>query len=128
MASLHGGAIIPELCVYITLQYLAGGSYTDIFFLIGILKSSFFMYYGRHYLINKCAELWITWPYTKERQIKCACGFTSISTYHALHECVAVLDGYHLQTTTPSKKEVHNVPVILFRTLPNLQSKYPSCL
>ena len=31
------------------------------------------------------------------------------STNHALCECVAVLDGYHLQTTTPSKKEVHNV-------------------
>ena len=40
MASLCGGAIIPELCVYITLQYLAGGSYTDIFFLIGISQSS----------------------------------------------------------------------------------------
>ena len=47
MASLRGGAIIPELCVYITLQYLAGGSYTDIFFLIGISQSSFFIYYGR---------------------------------------------------------------------------------
>ena len=40
MASLCGGAIIPELCVYISLWYLAGGSYMDIFFLIG-------MYYGR---------------------------------------------------------------------------------
>ena len=44
MASLRGGAIIPELCVYITLQYLAGGSYMDIFFLVVISKSSFFMY------------------------------------------------------------------------------------
>ena len=41
MASLCGGAIIPEMCVYITLQYLSGGSYMDIFFLIGISKSSF---------------------------------------------------------------------------------------
>ena len=40
MASLCGGAIIPELCVYITLQYLAGGSYMDIFFLIGISKKN----------------------------------------------------------------------------------------
>ena len=47
MASLHGGAIIPELCVYITLQYLAGGSYTDIFFVDGFSKTSFFIYYGR---------------------------------------------------------------------------------
>ena len=34
MASLHGGAIIPELCVYINLQYLAGRSYMDIFSLL----------------------------------------------------------------------------------------------
>ena len=39
-----------------------------------------------------------------KRQIKCACGYTSIRTNHALHECVAVLDGYHQQTITPSKK------------------------
>ena len=59
--------------------------------------------------INHFAELQITWPNTKKWQIECACGFTSISTNHALHECVAVLDGYHLQTITPLKKEVHNV-------------------
>ena len=42
MASLQGGAIIPELCVYATLQYLAGGSYTDIFYLVSILQASFY--------------------------------------------------------------------------------------
>ena len=42
MASLHGGAIIPELCVYVTLQYLAGGSYMDIFYLVGILQALFY--------------------------------------------------------------------------------------
>ena len=41
--------------------------------------------------INNCAELQTTWPNTKKWQIECACGFTSISTNHALHECVAVL-------------------------------------
>ena len=46
MASLCSGAIIQELCVYITLWYLAGGSYTDIFFLIGISNLHFFIYYG----------------------------------------------------------------------------------
>ena len=59
--------------------------------------------------IKNCAELQITWSNTKKWQIECACGFTSISTNHALHECVTVLDGYHLQIITPSKKEVHNV-------------------
>ena len=32
MASLRGGAIIPELCLYCTIRYLAGGSYTDILY------------------------------------------------------------------------------------------------
>ena len=42
MAALHGGAILPELCVYVTLWYLAGGSYTDIFYLVGISQLSFY--------------------------------------------------------------------------------------
>ena len=58
---------------------------------------------------NNCPKLQIPWPYTKEMQLHCATGFTSISTNHALWDCVAVLDGYHLQTITPFKKEVHNV-------------------
>ena len=59
MASLCGGAIVPELCVYITLQYLAVGSYTDIFFHVGISKSSFFhVLWKTIKAINICAELW----------------------------------------------------------------------
>ena len=110
MASLQGGAIIPELCVYATLRYLAGGLYTDIFYLIGILQPSFYhLLWKTIKAINNCPELWISWPYTKDRQLECATGFTSISTNCALWDCVAVLDGYHLQTITPSKKEIHNV-------------------
>ena len=108
------GAIIPDLCVYITLQYLPGGSYMDIFFL-GILQSSFFhLLWKTIKAINDCTELQITWPNTKKQQIECACGFTSIRTNCALHECVAVLDGYYLQTITPLKKEVHNVQSYFF--------------
>ena len=110
MASLQGGAIIPELCVYVMLRYQAGGSYMDIFYLVGILQPSFYhLLWKTIKAMNKCPKLWISWPYTKERQLDCATGFTSISTNHAFWDCVAVLDGYHLQTITPSKKEVHNV-------------------
>ena len=42
MASLQGGAIIPELCVYVTLWYLSSGSHTNIFYLICILQPSFY--------------------------------------------------------------------------------------
>ena len=48
MAALRGGAILPELCVYVTLWYLAGGSYTNICYLVGILQPSFYhVLYGR---------------------------------------------------------------------------------
>ena len=40
MASLWGCAIIPELYVYVTLWYLAGGSYMDIFYLVSISQPS----------------------------------------------------------------------------------------
>ena len=87
MASLWGGAIIPELCVYVTLWYLAGGSYTDIFYLVSILQASFYcLLWKTIKAINNCPKLWISWLYTKETQLDCATGFTSISTNHALQD------------------------------------------
>ena len=63
MASLWGGAIIPELCVYVTLWYLAGGSYTDTFYLIGISQASFYhLLWKTIKAINNCPESQISWP------------------------------------------------------------------
>ena len=73
MASLQGGAIIPELCVYVTLWYLSSGSHTNIFYLICILQPSFYhLLWKTIKAINNCPELQITWPYTKDRQLECA--------------------------------------------------------
>ena len=41
MSQLRGGVIIPEILLYCTLCYLAGGSYMDIFF-VGISKASLY--------------------------------------------------------------------------------------
>jgi len=35
MASLRGGAILPEIKLYCTLRWLAGGSYSDIYMFAG---------------------------------------------------------------------------------------------
>ena len=87
------------------LRYLA-----DIFYLVGISQPLFYhVLWKTIKAINSCMELQISWPNTKERQLECATGSTCISTNQALHECITVLDGYHLQTTTPLKKEVCNV-------------------
>jgi len=42
MANIRGGAILPEIALYATLRYLAGGSYSDIRFFTGISTSSFY--------------------------------------------------------------------------------------
>jgi hypothetical protein len=41
-AGLRGGAILPELCIFLTHRFLFGGSHVDIKIYLGILKSSFF--------------------------------------------------------------------------------------
>ena len=58
MAWLHGGEIIPGILLYCMLHYLAGGSYTDIFFLVGISSASFYqVIWKTMYAIVQCEEL-----------------------------------------------------------------------
>ena len=47
MAWLHGCEIIPEISLYCMLHYLAGGSYTDIFFLLVYQVHHSTVLYGR---------------------------------------------------------------------------------
>ena len=109
MAQLQGGVIIPEISLYCTLHYLASGSYTDIF-VVGISKPSFYhVGWKTMYAIVRCENLRIMWLDTKELAVQSAADFSSISTNRVMTECVAVLDGYHMEIATPPKKEVHNV-------------------
>ena len=109
MAQLQGGVIILEISLYCMLCYLAGGSYTNIFFVV-ISKASFYhVVWKMMYAIVQCKNLTITWLDMKEKAVHSVAGFSSISTNHVMTECVAVLNGYHMEMTTPPKKEVHNV-------------------
>ena len=98
MAGLRGGAILPEICLYVCLRYLAGGSYSDIKFFTGISVASFYRVF------------WKTiGAITRDDARDAALGFQSISQQGCIWNCVAVLDGYHLQIQTPSKTEDRNV-------------------
>lgn len=109
-ARCRGGAILPELCLYCCLRYCAGGSYSDIKYFIGISTSSFYRVVWRCIdAINRCSELSIDFPKTTDEVIRAAEGFTSISSQGCIWNCVAVIDGYHLQIRPPSKSEVRNV-------------------
>ena len=79
MANLQGGSIMPEICVYCCLRYLAGGSYSDICFFTGISTASLFhLVWKVVFAINNCDALAITFPTTQEEYENASRGFASI--------------------------------------------------
>jgi hypothetical protein len=110
MAHLRGGEILPELCLYCCLRYLAGGSYSDIMYFIGISAASVYRVIWKTIdAINRSDKLSIKFPQTVDEVAAAANGFKSRSSNQCIQNCVSVIDGYHLGIQTPSKKEVKNV-------------------
>jgi len=107
----NGGAYIsPEICLYCTIRWLAGGSYSDIFLQCGISRPSFFrIIWMTLQNIIQCKELAIKFPQSIQECQELALGFKSISYKNAINCCVSVVDGYLLEITTPEKNEVGNV-------------------
>lgn len=110
MAAKRGGAIVPELCLYCTLRWLAGGSYSDIYMFVGISTASFYRVVWKTIVaIVKRPELAIKFPQTARECSHAAAGFASISHGSAITNCVAVIDGYLLKIVTPPADKVGNV-------------------
>ena len=110
MASLRGGPILPEIKLYAALRWLAGGSHSDIEYMVGISKSAFYYcLWDTLHAINRAPELQLHFPQTIEDCKVVSCGFESVSDGGAIWRCVTVIDGYFLKTHTPSKKRVTNV-------------------
>jgi DDE superfamily endonuclease len=110
MAKQRGGAIIPELCLFCTLRWLAGGSHLDICDIVGISKSSFYRVVWKTIrAIVHAKALEIRFPETSSELEQAMIGFASISKREAIRNCVGVVDGYLLRIKVPSVKEVGNV-------------------
>jgi len=110
IASLRGGIIVPELCLHCTLRWLAGGSYLDMCDIAGISRSSFCRVVWRTITaIVLAPQLEMRFPTTSEAVTKAVAGFSKISTECVINNCVSVIDGYLLRTTTPPKRCVSNV-------------------
>ena len=108
MASLRGGPIIPELYLYATLRYLAGGSYTDICVFCGISVTSFYsIVWNTIHAINNSIS--IEFPSTAEECANNAAQFEGLSHRGVFKNCVGVLDGFLLSITTPRKRWAKNV-------------------
>ena len=97
MAKPRGGPIIPELCLYCTLRWLAGGSYLDIQDVAGISTASFYRVVWKTIrAIVRCEALKIVFP-SKEHEVNEAIShFASISHAQAITNCVGVVDGFLL--------------------------------
>jgi len=109
-ACRRGGPIIPELCLHMTLRWLAGGSHLDICDIAGVAQASFYRVIWKTIVaLVLCPELAIKFPKTAHEIEKAMSGFASISTETAIKNCVGVIDGYLLRTRVPSKKEAGNV-------------------
>jgi hypothetical protein len=110
MAQPRGGAIIPEICLFCTLRWLAGGSYLDVCDIAGISKASFYRVVWKtiHALVF-AKPLEIRFPSTSVELDNAARGFASISKNEAVRNCVGVVDGYLLRIKVPNKAEVGNV-------------------
>jgi DDE superfamily endonuclease len=109
-AHSRGGAIIPEVCLYCTLRYLAGGSYLDISDVAGISQASFYRVVWKTITaLVKCPALCIQFPKSDEEVKAAIAGFASVSTDGAIHNCAGVVDGYLMRIKVPSKEEVKNV-------------------
>lgn len=109
-ANRRGGAISPEICLFCTIRWLAGGSYLDIYSITGVSTASFYrVVYKTIYYLNKCKELEIYFPSTVAECDVLAAGFENISYKSAITNCIGAIDGYLLRIHTPSKKEAGNV-------------------
>jgi DDE superfamily endonuclease len=109
-ANARGGSIVPELCLYCTIRWLAGGSYLDITDICGISKSSFYRVVWKTITaICKVEHLLPKFPTTNDEIDACIKGFASRSTDGIINNCVGVVDGYLLRIRVPSKHEVGNV-------------------
>jgi DDE superfamily endonuclease len=109
-AKVRGGSITPELCLYCTIRWLAGGSYLDISDVCGISKSSFYRVVWKTITaICKAPELKPKFPKTDEEIQDAISGFASISTGGVINNCVGVVDGYLLRIKVPNQKEAKNV-------------------
>lgn len=108
--STKGGAILPEISLFCTLRWLAGGSYLDIFALTGVPVPSFYhVCYLTLRLIIGCKELDFRFPKTEADCLVLADGFRSVSYLDAIANCVGAIDGYLLRIITPTRKQAGNV-------------------
>lgn len=110
MARIRGGTIVPELCLFCTIRWLAGGSYLDIIDIAGISKPSFYRVIWKTIVaIVKCPDLAFKFPQSDREVQRAIAGFTEISHMGAINNCAGVVDGFLVRIKTPPARLVGNV-------------------
>lgn len=110
MASMRGGEISPEMAVFLTIRYLAGGTALDIKELLEISRATFYYVLKKTLLaICQCDELNITFPSTVQECVQLSLGFMNVSINDSITTCVGAIDGYLLSIDVPLRDMAGNV-------------------
>jgi hypothetical protein len=101
MAARRGGAISPEMRLYMALRFVSGGTAIDIKNHCRISKESFYLCLHKtlRAIINH-KDLAIVFPQTENECKSHAEGFREV-THGAILNCVSVIDGLHIQIKCP---------------------------
>jgi DDE superfamily endonuclease len=110
MAARRGGAITPEMCLYSTLRYLAGGTAIDISNFVGFSVSHCYKVIEKTLMaIVKCKALDFHFPRTDVECASLAFDFKHVCNGGAIKNCVGAVGGYLLSINTPRKRDAANV-------------------
>jgi DDE superfamily endonuclease len=106
----RGGPVLPDLCLYMTLRYLAGSDIPAIKNFTGVSRAAAYRAVGRTLkAIVNCKPLAPHFPRTKEECASAALEFRSISWKGAIKNCVGAIDGYLLSINLPPPTDTANV-------------------
>ena len=119
---------MPEIALYCTLCYLASRSYTDICLLVYPNLCSTVLYGRQCMPLSNAKTYELCGQIPKNWLVQSAVGFSSISTNHVMTECVAVLDGYHMEIATPPKKKSTMSSLTSLVTTRHMVSTYKLCV
>jgi hypothetical protein len=90
----RGGPVLPDLCLYMTLRYLAGSDIPAIKNFTGVSRAAAYRAIGRTLkAIVNCKPLAPHFPMTKEECASAALEFRSISWKGAIKNCIGAIDG-----------------------------------
>ena len=111
MGSKVGGAISVESQVAMTIRWLSGASYLDLFDVHGVSRSTLYMVTERvvDAIISSSSVGTMKWPSSSVSMSDCAAAFKARSSLGVLKHCIGTVDGLFISIRAPARAETDSV-------------------